>query len=170
MGEAKTGQEFIRHEFDEAISVHQAIVEAERILADAHPMREAKTAIGKMLKDDEACLQELRQLGERFGATGKAEEVAAAMADLSKATTKSAEEAPSEAYEAHAVLLAMLRKQQDSASAVAKIAGEIDDREVKTAATKMQKAVTAEADELATLLAKLAVDIATEKGVAAGAR
>jgi hypothetical protein len=170
MGEAKEGKAFIRHEFDEAISVHKAIVEAERVLAEAHPMREAKTAIGKMLKDDEACLAELRALGKKFGATGKAEEVAAAMVELSKATNKSADEAPSEAYEAHAVLLTMLRKQQDSAGAVARIATELDDAEVKTAATKMARAVTAEADELAGLLAKLAVQIATETGVAAGSR
>ena len=170
MGDAKTGKAFIRHEFDEAISVHKAIVEAERILAEAHPMREAKTAIGKMLKDDEALLAELRVLGKGYGATGKSEEVATAMADLSKSTNESADEAPSEAYEAHAVLLTMLRKQQDSASAVAMIATELDDREVKTAATKMQKAVTAEADQLATLLGKLAVQIATEKGAVAASR
>lgn len=170
MGEAKEGKAFIRHEFDEAISVHKAIVEAERVLAEAHPMKDARTAIARMLKDDEACLEELRGLGKRYGATGKAEEVAAAMVELSKATNKSAEEAPSEAYEAHAVLLTMLRKQQDSAAAVAKIAAEVDDTEVKTAATRMAKAAMAEADELATLLAKLAVQIATETGVAAGSR
>lgn len=170
MGDAKTGKAFIRHEFDEAISVHKAIVEAERILAKAHPMRKAKTAIAKMHKADKALLVELRDLGKGYGATGKAEDVAAAMADLSKSVNKSAEEAPSEAYEAHAVLLTMLRKQQDSASAVAMIATELDDRKVKTAATKMHKAVMAEADELATLLGKLAVQIATEKRAVAASR
>ena len=64
----------------------------------------------------------------------------------------------------------MRPKQQDCASAVAMIATELDDREVKTAATKMQKAVTAEADQLATLLGKLAVQIATEKGAVAASR
>jgi hypothetical protein len=170
MGEAKEGKAFIRHEFDEAISVHKAIVEAERILAEAHPMEEAKRAIGRMLADDEACLADLRKLGKRYGATGKAEEVAAAMVELSTSTNESAGEAPSEAYEAHAVLLAMLRKQQDSASAVARIASELDDRDTKIAATRMHKAVMVEADELAGLLGTLAVDIATKSGVAAGSR
>jgi len=169
MGESKTGQAFIQHEFDEAIAVHQAIVEAERILAESHPDKAAKTAIGRMLKDDEACLRQLKQLGGRFGATGKAEEVAAAMQELSETTTKSADEAPSEAYEAHAVLLTMLRKQQDSSAAMAKIAQELGDREVKDAATAMQKTTKSEAEELSTLLAQLAVTIATESGAGAKA-
>jgi hypothetical protein len=169
MAEAKEGQAFIQHEFDEAIVVHQAIVEAERILAESHPLKEAQDAIGRMRKDDEQCLRELQQLGKKFGATGKVEEVAGAMQELSQTTTKSAEEAPSEAYEAHAVLLTMLRKQQDSSSAMAKIAQEMGDREVKDAATKMQKQTKTEADELAGLLAQLAVQIATGKGEAAAA-
>jgi hypothetical protein len=169
MGEAKQGQTFIQHEFDEAIAVQQAIVEAERILAESHPLKEAQQAIGRMTKDDEQCLRELRQLGKKFGATGKAEEVAGAMQQLSQTTTQSAEEAPSEAYEAHAVLLTMLRKQQDSSSAMVKIAREMNDDEVKEAATKMQKQIKSEADELATLLSQLAVEIATER-VGAGAR
>jgi thioredoxin-like negative regulator of GroEL len=164
MAQAKAGDAFIRHEFDEAISVHQAIVEAERILAEAHPMSEAKTAIKRMLKDDERCLAQLKELGRTYGATGKAEEVAGAMQELSETVTKSAEEAPSEAYEAHAVLLTMLRKQQDSSSAMAKIASKVGDTKARTAATEMQKATKAEAEELSTLLAKLAVDIATEGG------
>jgi hypothetical protein len=170
MAEAKEGQAFIQHEFDEAIVVQQAIVEAERVLAEAHPLKEAQDAIGRMQKDDQQCLKELQQLGRKFGATGKAEEVAGAMQQLSQTTTKSADEAPSEAYEAHAVLLTMLRKQQDSSSALAKIAQEMDDREVKDAATKMQKQTKTEADELAGLLAQLAVQLATEKGEAVGSR
>jgi hypothetical protein len=161
MAEAREGQAFIQHEFDEAIAVQRAIVEAERVLKEAHPLSEAKTAIGKLMKTDEKCLQELTQLGERFGATGKAEEVAAAMQELSSTTNESAQEAPSEAYEAHAVLLTMLRKQQDSAGAMAKIAGEMGDTEVKRAATEMQKTSKAGAEELSTLLSQLAVQIAT---------
>lgn len=169
MGEAKQGQEFIQHEFDEAIAVHQAIVEAERILAEAHPLPEAKDAIGRMLKVDEKCLKQLQELGGRFGATGKAEEVAGAMQELSQTTTQSASEAPSEAYEAHAVLLTMLRKQQDSSASIMKVAQEMGEKDIKEAATEMQKATKAEADELAKLLATLAVQIATEKGEAATA-
>jgi thioredoxin-like negative regulator of GroEL len=162
MGDAINGKAFIRHEFDEAISVHKAIVEAERILAKAHPMSDARTAIGTMLETDEQLLRDLRDLGKGYGATGKAEDVAAAMRDLSEKVSTSAEEAPSEAYEAHAVLLTMLRKQQDSAVAVAKIATATGDRETKAAATEMQRSTKAEADELSKLLAVLAVDIATE--------
>jgi ABC-type proline/glycine betaine transport system ATPase subunit len=160
MAEAKAGKEFVKHEFDEAIAVQQAIVEAERILREAHPMREAKTAISKLLKSDEQALRTLQTIGKRYGATGKAEDVAKAMQDLSKTTTKSAEEAPSEAYEAHAVLLAMIRKQQDSAGAVTKIAREIGDTEAKTAAVEMQRASKQGGDELAKLLATFAVQIA----------
>ena len=79
MAEAKEGQEFIQHEFDEAIVVQRAIVEAERLLAEAHPLPEAKRAIGKLMKTDERSLQQLTKLGQRFGATGKAEEVAGAL-------------------------------------------------------------------------------------------
>jgi hypothetical protein len=170
MGEAKQGQSFIQHEFDEAIVVQQAIVDAEQVLADAHPMKEAQTAIKRMSKDDEQCLQDLKQLGRKFGATGKVEEVAGAMQELSQTTTKSAEEAPSEAYEAHAVLLAMLRKQQDSSAAIVKIAREMNDDEIKEAAVKMQKQAKSEADEMADLLSQLAVQIATGNGQSMSAR
>jgi hypothetical protein len=170
MGEAKEGQAFIQHEFDEAIAVQQAIVEAERVLAEAHPLPEAQDAIGRIMKDDEQCLRQLQQLGEKFGATGKAEEVAGAMQQLSETTTQSAEEAPSEAYEAHAVLLTMLRKQQDSSGAMLKIAQQMNDADVKDAAVQMQKQTKAEADELATLLSQFAVQIATGNGKAASAR
>jgi hypothetical protein len=161
MADAKEGQAFIQHEFDEAIVIQRAIVEAERILSEAHPNPEARTAIGKLMKTDEKSLQQLTQLGERFGATGKAEEVASAFQELSSTTNGSAQDAPSEAYEAHAVLLNMVRKQQDSAGAMAKIAGEMGDTDVKTAAIEMQKASKAGAEELSTLLSQLAVQIAT---------
>jgi hypothetical protein len=170
MAQAKTGEAFIQHEFDEAIVVQRAIIEAERLLAEAHPLREAKQVIGKQMKTDEKCLQQLTQLGERFGATGKAEEVAGALQELSNTVNESAEEAPSEAYEAHAVLLNMLRKQQDSAGAMAKIAQEMGDREVKDAATEMHKTSKAGAEELSTLLSQLAVQIATGKEPAGASR
>ncbi|HEX5829319.1 MAG TPA: hypothetical protein VFY23_17455 [Candidatus Limnocylindrales bacterium] len=163
MAETKEGEAFIQHEFDEAIAVQRAIVEAERILAEAHPLPKAQKAIGKLMKTDEKHLAELETLGERFGATGKAEEVASALQELSTTVNESADEAPSEAYEAHAVLLNMIRKQQDSASAMAKIGQELGDREVKTAATEMLKDSKAGAEELSTLLGELAVQIATGK-------
>lgn len=170
MGEAKQGDAFIQHEFDEAIAVHEAIVEAEAVLARAHPMPEAKEALKRMRKADEQALRQLRTFGRKFGATGRAEEVAGAMQDLASTTTKSAQEAPSEAYEAHAVLLTMLRKQQDSSAALVKIAQKLGDRELKQAASEMQKATRAEAGELSKLLAQLAVRIATGEGRVAQAR
>jgi hypothetical protein len=163
MPEAKEGTRFIQHEFDEAIAVQQAIVESERSLKGEHPLPDARDAIGRMLPTDEQQLETLRTLGKQFGATGKAEEVASAMRDLAKETRTSAEKGPeSEKYEAHAVLLTMKRKQQDSASAVAKIAQEMGDQELKSAATKMHKETESSADELALLLAELAVDIASK--------
>jgi hypothetical protein len=170
MADGKQGDASFQHEFDEAIAVQQAIVDAGRVLAESHPLKEAQDAIGRMTKDDEKCLRQLQQLGKKFGATGKAEEVAGAMQELSQTTTKSAEEAPSEAYEAHAVLLTMLRKQQDSSSAMVKIAQEMDDRETKEAATEMQKQIKTEADELSKLLSQFAVQIATKQVQTAGAR
>ena len=170
MAESKEGKAFITHEFDEAIAVQTAIVEAERILREAHPMSEAKTAIRRLMKVDEQTLSELTRIGKRFGATGKAEDVAKAMQDLSKTTNKSAAEAPSEAYEAHAVLLTMVRKQQDSAGAVAKIAQKMGDTDMKTAATEMQKQSKLGADELSKLLAVMAVEIATTGATPARSR
>ena len=42
MGEAKVGEEFITHEFDEAIAVQQSIVDAETTLSTKHPFSSAK--------------------------------------------------------------------------------------------------------------------------------
>ena len=39
---AKTGEEFIKHEFDEAIAIQQSIVDAEAALAETHPVGSAK--------------------------------------------------------------------------------------------------------------------------------
>ena len=45
MGEAKVGEAFITHEFDESIAIHRAIVEAEEQLSKSHPAPDAKRAI-----------------------------------------------------------------------------------------------------------------------------
>ena len=42
MGEAKVGEAFITHEFDESIAIHRAIVEAEEQLSKSHPAPDAK--------------------------------------------------------------------------------------------------------------------------------
>ena len=105
MGEAKVGDEFITHEFDEAIAIHRGIVEAERALAATHPLPEVKRALKGYLKEDERFLSELQALGAEKGATGKVEEVAGSMTELMETTLQSAPEAESEAYEAHAAIL-----------------------------------------------------------------
>ncbi|HET7027201.1 MAG TPA: hypothetical protein VFI28_05885 [Candidatus Limnocylindrales bacterium] len=163
MPETKEGMRFIQHEFDEAIAVQQAIVESERSLEKDHPLPNARQALGEMRGVDEQQLRTLKDLGKRFGATGKAEEVATGLGELAKETRTSAEGGPeSEQYEAHAVLLTMKRKQQDSASAVAKIAQKMGDQELKTAAAEMHKETKSSADELSGLLAQLAVQLASK--------
>ena len=58
MAEAKVGDEFVTHEFDEAIVVIQRkkIVEAERALAETHPVGAVKRAMRGFLRDDERSL------------------------------------------------------------------------------------------------------------------
>src|ERR671919_450159 len=106
------GQDFIRHEFDEAIAVQQSIV---------------------------------RGAGEQLAMT----------------TLESARQGePSEVYEAQAVVINAIRKQQDSAGSIIKIARSLKDREMATEAREMQKAAKSTADELAKNLTELAVVIA----------
>jgi hypothetical protein len=45
MAEAKVGDEFITHEFDEAIAIQRAIVDAEQALPKSHPHAGSKAAI-----------------------------------------------------------------------------------------------------------------------------
>jgi hypothetical protein len=162
MAEAKVGPEFIKHELDEAIAIQRTIVEAEQRLGKVHPEAESKRYIEQCLKEDEKFLQQLEQLGQQHGATGEVEEVAGSMQELMQTTLETAEEAESEAYEAHAVLLNLKRKQQDSASAMVKIAREMKDTEMRDAAVGFEKATKTSANELAGQLATLAVRIATD--------
>jgi hypothetical protein len=167
MSEAKVGPQFIKHELDEAIAIQRTIVKAEEQLSSSHPEAEGRRAIERSLKQDQKFLEKLEQLGQQHGATGEVEEVAGSMQELMQTTLKTAEEAPSEAYEAHAVLLNLKRKQQDSASAMIKIARELKDTEMRDAASEFEKGTKESANELANQLAALAVRIATEQGVAA---
>jgi predicted RNA-binding Zn ribbon-like protein len=169
MGEAKVGQEFIKHELDEAIAIQRTIVTAEEQLSGSHPEAESKRAIERFLKQDQKFLQKLEQLGQEVGATGEVEEVAGSMQELMQTTLQTAEEAPSEAYEAHAVLLNLKRKQQDSAAAMLKIAREMKNTEMRDAASEFEKATKESANELADQLSTMAVNIATEQGSAAPA-
>jgi argininosuccinate lyase len=160
MGEAKVGEEFITHEFDEAIAVQRTIVAAEEQLSRSHPFPAAKTALKATLKDDRQYLTQLEKLGKEHGATGKAEEVAEGLQQLMQETAQKASEAESEAYEAHAVLLNLKRKQQDSAAAMLKIARSRKDTKMRDAALEFERGTRESAKALSSQLAAFAVKIA----------
>ena len=170
MSEAKYGDEFITHEFDEAIAIQQAIVDGAEKLTTAHSRTQSKALIKTALRDDTKFLKELRRLGKKHDATGKAEGVALALKNLMDETSQSAAEAPSESYEAHAVLINLKRKQQDSAAAMVKIAREQQDTELRDAATEFGKVTKSSAQDLADDLALFAVEIATMEPARASAR
>ena len=165
MAEAKMGSEFIKHELDEAIAIQRTIVDAEQHLSTVHPEPDAKRSMERGLKEDEKFLKQLEQLGEEHGATGKVEEVAGGLQQLMQTTLQSAQEAESEAYEAHAVLLNLKRKQQDSATAMLKMARTMKDTKMRDAAQAFEKGTRTSAKELADQLAMLAVRIATQDGM-----
>jgi hypothetical protein len=142
-------------------------VEAEEQLASSHPFPDGRTAIKAQLKLDQGFLKDLQRLGKPFGATGEVEEVAGAMGELMDTTLASAGEAESEAYEAHAVLLSLKRKQQDSGAAMIHIARERKDTELRDAATEFERGQREGAKELADTLAAFAVAIATTESAGA---
>jgi len=160
MGEPKVGDEFIKHEFDEAIAIQGGIVQAETELAKAHPFPAGREAVGSLLKEDQTFLKQLQTLGKPYGATGEVEDVAGSMLELMTTTLQSAGEAESEAYEAHAVLLSMKRKQQDSGAAMIKIARARKDVQLRDAATEFERGQREGAKALADSLAAFAVQIA----------
>jgi hypothetical protein len=161
MSEAKQGREFIKHELDEAIAFQSVIVETGRSLGKSHPDPESRRLIKDMVTRDERQLRELQRIGKPFGATGKEEEVVTAMADLARATAEKAGEADSEAYEAHAVLVTLKRKQQDGGAAVLKIARALKDTDMRDSARQMLRDTKRSAQELADALASFAVTIAS---------
>jgi hypothetical protein len=156
-----SGTEFITHEFDEAIAIQQSIVTAGEALSGSHPVAAVKRQLKADLKVDRAHLRRLQSLGKPYGATGKREDVAQALGDLASEATSKAGQEESEAYEAHAVLLNLKRKQQDSADAVVKIARDRKEPELRDAALQMKKEIKASADGLAKSLADFAVRIAS---------
>jgi hypothetical protein len=168
VGEAKVGDEFITHELDEAIAIQRSIVAAEEKLSSEHPRAEAKRLIKTALKQDQRYLEELEALGLPHGATGKAEEVASALDELMVETSEKTTEAASEAYEAHAVLVSLKRKQQDSGAAMIRIARAMKDTKMRDTAEAFTKATKTNAQELADDLALFAVAIATMDGASAG--
>jgi hypothetical protein len=163
MGEAKVGEEFITHEFDEAIAIQEAIVEAETTLSTKHPVSTAKTAIKDSLTDDRALLGQLRTLGKKHDATGKVEDVAGGLKELMEETLGTATDAgeDSDFYEAHAVLLNLKRKQMDSAGGMLAIARETKDPDLRDMASEFLRAQKASSQTLADELADYAVKIAT---------
>jgi di/tripeptidase len=156
-----SGTEFIKHEFDEAIAIQQSIVDAGTKLTTSHPVAQVKRQIKADLRVDERHLGDLQKFGKPFGAAGKREEVAEALGTLADETSAKAGDEESEAYEAHAVLLNLKRKQQDSADAMIKIARERKNTELRDAATKMKREIKASADGLGKSLADFAVRIAS---------
>lgn len=161
IGEAKVGDAFVTHEFDEAIAIQQVIVDAETTLSTRHPVASTKRVIKAALTDDREFLKQLKAMGKQHGATGKVEDVAQGLKDLMESTLESAtkEGHDSDFYEAHAVLLTTLRKQMDSAAAMRKIGSDARDTKMRDAAAAMQKALTANAKALSAELAAYAVKI-----------
>jgi hypothetical protein len=159
---AKTGEEFIKHEFDEAIAVQQSIVDAETALAETHPVGSAKTAIKQSLRRDKGYLKDLQTLGAKHGATGEVEDVAGGLKELMEQTLSTAqtEGADSDYYEAHAVLLNLKRKQMDSAGGMLKIARDQKDTVLRDAAKEFEAAQKTTSKDLAAELASYAVQIA----------
>ena len=163
MGEAKIGEEFITHEFDESIAIQRSIVAAETTLSTKHPVTSAKTAIKASLADDRTFLGQLEMLGKQHDATGEIEDVAGGLKNLMDETLETAttDGADSDFYEAHAVLLNLKRKQMDSAGGMLAIARATKDTKLSTASTAFQKAQKASSQTLTDELAAYAVKIAT---------
>lgn len=165
MAEAKAGEAFITHEYDEAIAVQQCIVDAETTLAKSHPVASAKAAIKSALAEDKTFLTQLKAMGKPHGATGKVEDVAGGLKELMEETLETATKdgADSDYYEAHAVLLNIKRKQMDSAGGMLEMARATKDAKLKTAATAFAKAQKASCQTLADELASYAATIATAR-------
>lgn len=155
-----SGTEFIKHEFDEAIAIQRAICESGERLAASHPVSEVKRQLKTDLETDRRHLEDLEKFGKPYGASGKLEEVAEALSQLAEETSEQADSEESEAYEAHAVLLNLKRKQQDSADAMVKIARDQKETELRDAAATMKKEIKSSADALAKSLADFAVRLA----------
>ena len=162
MGEAKVGQEFITHEFDEAIAIQRCIVEAEATLSTKHPVSSARRAIKSALAADERYLRRLETLGKQHEATGEVEDVAGGLKELMEETLETAatQGADSDFYEAHAVLLNLKRKQWDSAGGMLAIARDRKDTKMRDAAKDFQVGQRESSTALTKELAAYAVQIA----------
>jgi hypothetical protein len=162
MGEAKIGDEFVKHEFDEAIAIQQCIVDAESSLASAHPVASAKRTIKSALDADKKYLEQLMTLGKAHDATGEIEDVAGGLTELMNSTLEKATSGgnDSDFYEAHAVLLNLKRKQWDSAGGMLAIARDQKDTKLRDAAKGFQAGQKESSTALTKELAAYAVQIA----------
>ena len=114
-----SGTEFIKHEFDEAIAIQQSIVESGAALSTSHPVAAVKRQLKSHLKVDREHLTKLRAASaSRTAPAASRRRSRRHSDDLADETAKKAGKEESEAYEAHAVLLNLKRKQQDSAGAM----------------------------------------------------
>ena len=165
MGEAKVGDDFITHEFDEAIAIQRSIVKSETTLSTKHPVGSTKTEIKNALQDDKTFLEQLEKLGKAHDATGKVEDVAEGMTELMTETleTATSDGNDSDYYEAHAVLVSLKRKQMDSAGGMLAIARDQGDDELRQLATAIQRVQKSSSTALADALATYAVGIAASK-------
>ncbi|HEY6569363.1 MAG TPA: hypothetical protein VIZ22_03690 [Candidatus Limnocylindrales bacterium] len=163
MSDAKVGDEFVTHEYDEAIAIQRSIVDAEQSLSTKHPVASAKRELKSALADDRAFLEQLEKLGKPHGATGKVEDVAEGLTELMTETLETAvtEGADSDFYEAHAVLVSLKRKQADGAGGMLAIARDRDDTELRKASQAMQRAQISSSNTLSEELAMYAVKIAS---------
>ena len=161
MSEAKVGEEFVKHEFDEAIAIQHCIVNAEAKLSTTHPVASAKRAVKSALAADERYLQQLQTLGKPHGATGEVEDVAGGLKELMESTLEKATTQGNDSdYEAHAVLLNLKRKQWDSAGGIVEIARGQKDTKLRDAAKDFQAGQKVTSKALTKELAAYAVQIA----------
>jgi hypothetical protein len=106
-----TGTAFIKHEFHEAIAIQQSIIESGSALSTSHPVAAVRRQLKSDLKTDREHLTKLQQSANPYGAAGKREGVAQSLGELASETAEKAGSEESKAYEAHAVLLNLKRKQ-----------------------------------------------------------
>lgn len=165
MASGKTGSEFVKHEYDEAIAVQQGIVTAEAELAKRHPIDRSRRAIESAMRQDREWLKKLQRLGKSHGATGEREDVADGLVSLMEETTSSAtrDGAESDYYEALAVLVTLKRKQMDSAGGMRRIATATDDEELRQAAQEFGRDQRSSSQSLARELAAMAKRIAAQR-------
>ncbi|MGI8423563.1 MAG: hypothetical protein ACR2NO_05550 [Chloroflexota bacterium] len=159
------GEEFIKHEYDEGISIQKTIVAAAEKLAERHSRPDGRRVIKSQLTVDRKQLEDLETLGALHKARGKKEDVAKGMDTLmtkvlTKGTAKDRED--SDVYEAHAVLLSLKRKQLDSSGGMLKTSTAMGDNKAAAIHRRHHRELTSATRELSESLAEFAVVIAEQ--------